>query len=211
MKHNHFPDNSPEPLAGASAIDPLHLFKLWMAEAMSHKSIKEANAMNLATVSASGRPSNRIVLLKDFGVEGFVFYTNLNSHKGVDLKANPHVALCFYWESLGKQIRIEGVAEAVEDEEADRYFASRPRQSQIGAWASAQSQPLKKASDLTFELARQAKGFGIGAIARPPHWSGFRVNPLTIEFWKRGKFRVHTRDQYKKDGHNNWNHTLLSP
>lgn len=191
--------------------DPLDKFDRWMREAIANKAIKEANAMNLATISKAGRPSNRMVLLKDYSADGFVFYTNLNSHKGNDLKVNPHVALCFYWEPLGKQIRIEGLAETVSHEEADNYFASRPRQSQIGAWASPQSQPLRTRSELPLEIAKQAKRFGLGPIPRPAFWSGFRVVPHTIEFWKSGQFRLHKRNQFTRDHDGHWSHVLLSP
>jgi len=190
---------------------PFQRFQDWFNQADKHPQIREANAMNLATVSSAGLPSNRMVLLKDFSPAGFTFYTNLESHKGEDLKSNANVALCFYWEALGKQIRIEGHAKPVSPQDADAYFTTRPRGSQIGAWASAQSRPLDRLGDLTVKIAQQTTRFGVGPIPRPPFWSGFCVKPRAIEFWKRGKFRVHSRDHYSIWPNQSWRHTILSP
>lgn len=155
-------------------------------------------AMVVSSVSAEGRPSSRFVLLKELDARGFVFYTNLHSRKGREIAHNPHVSLCFYWPSLDEQVRVEGRAEAVTDEEADRYFASRPRESQIGAWASTQSEVLDSYEHLVRRVVEFAEKFGAAPVPRPPHWSGLRVVPDRIEFWRSRPDRLHDRELYEK-------------
>ena len=186
-------------------------FKAWFEEASGHKDIKEANAVNLATACRDGMPSNRMVLLKDYDEEGFVFYTNLNSHKGRQLKENPFASMCFYWEPISKQVRIEGFVVDVDATEADEYFASRPLKSRIGAWASKQSQPLDSQATLMKEIARQTARFVTQDVPRPEHWSGFRLVPCYMEFWQKGDYRVHQRISYLCDEEGNWKSQLLYP
>ena len=179
--------------------DPLDLFRRWMAEA-ERAEVNDPNAMALATVDAAGRPSVRMVLLKGIDARGFIFYTNLESHKGRDLVANREAGLCFHWKSLRRQVRIDGPAEMVSDEEADAYFHSRPRGSQIGAWASQQSRPMEGHWVLERRVAEFALKFGIGSVPRPAHWSGFRVLPRVMEFWRDRPFRLHERQVYHAEG-----------
>lgn len=168
------------------------------------------NAMVLSTRGADGGVSSRVVLLKGFDESGFVFYTNLESRKAVDLAADPAVSLNFYWREIGRQVSIEGTAEPVSPEEADAYFATRPRQSQLGAWASRQSQPLSSRFALLREVVRtEARHLG-RSIPRPPHWSGFRVLPSRFEFWVEGPFRLHDRSLFEKVG-GGWSVTKLYP
>jgi pyridoxamine 5'-phosphate oxidase len=175
-----------------NANDPFGLFRQWMADAEKSES-EDPNAMALATADASGVPSVRMVLLKGIDDRGFVFYTNLESRKGVQLAENPNAALCFHWKSLKRQVRVEGPVESVSDAEADEYFHSRPRGSQIGAWASRQSRPLEGRWELEKRVAEFTAKHAIGTIPRPPHWSGFRVLPNRIEFWHDRPFRLHDR------------------
>ncbi len=174
------------------ADDPYAIFAEWMAEATASE-INDPNAMCLATCTPDGRPSARMVLLKGVDPRGFVFYTNLESRKGSELAANAHAALCFHWKSLARSIRVEGAVESVSDEEADAYYASRSRGSRIGAWASRQSRPLEGRFALERAVAEYTLKFGISEIPRPPHWSGFRVLPERIEFWRDMPFRLHER------------------
>ena len=167
------------------------------------------NAMVVSSVDGDGRPSSRAILLKGFDRRGFVFYTNLESRKGREILANPHVALHFYWRELDEQIRIEGVAERVSDEEADAYFATRSRGSQLGAWASRQSRPMKSRAELLAAVAKVEARY-LGKIPRPPHWSGFRVVPDRFEFWVAGRFRLHDRTVYERDG-GGWKTQKLYP
>ncbi len=174
------------------AENPYAIFAEWMAEATAAE-VNDPNAMCLATCTQDGRPSARMVLLKGVDDRGFVFYTNLESRKGGELAANPHAALCFHWKSLARSVRVEGAVETVSDAEADAYYASRSRGSRIGAWASRQSRPLEGRFALEKAVAEYTLKFGISEIPRPPHWSGFRVLPQRIEFWRDMAFRLHER------------------
>lgn len=191
--------------------DPFDLFRDWFSQAQDHPDILEANAVNLATADKEGKPSSRMVLLKDFDETGFVFYTNLESRKGKQLEVNPHASLCFYWEPLSKQVRIEGAITQVSMEEADAYFATRPLQSRIGAWASRQSQELESSAELAKEVAKVTARFALGDVKRPEHWSGFRLSPTRIEFWERGEYRLHNRVCYSCDDTRKWTSQLLYP
>lgn len=174
----------------------------------------EPNAMTVATATPDGRPSARTVLLKSFDARGFVFYTHLHSHKGRELEANPRAALLFLWRSLhaaGIQVRIEGLVEVVGDDEADEYFASRPRLSQVGAWASAQSETLGSRDDFEDRIAQVEKEFEGREIPRPEGWSGFRVVPEVIEFWYGAEFRLHERWRYERDAAGEWDKRMLYP
>ena len=176
--------------------NPIDLFQAWMAEAREAEP-NDANAMALASVSPDGQPSLRMVLLKDVDDRGFTFYTNFESQKGRELLANPKAALCFHWKSLRRQVRVEGPVEIVGDDEADAYFASRARGSQIGAWASDQSRPTEGKAELLKRVAAVTAKYGLSKVPRPPHWSGFRDR---IEFWRDGRFRLHDRLVYLRDG-----------
>lgn len=189
--------------------DPFEQFRLWFAEAERDEP-NDANAMSLATADAQGRPSVRMVLLKGLDARGFVFYTNLNSRKAKQLAANPHAALCLHWKSSRRQVRIEGPVETVTAEEADAYFATRARISQIGAWASKQSQPLVGRFELEARVARFTARFNIGPVPRPEFWSGFRVVPDCIEFWEDRPFRLHMRFVYRKQA-SGWERLELYP
>ncbi|MDX1625870.1 MAG: pyridoxamine 5'-phosphate oxidase [Wenzhouxiangellaceae bacterium] len=162
-------------------------------EAAVEAGVPEPTAMTLATVGADGRPSARTVLLKDFDADGFVFYTNLGSRKARQVAENPEVSLLFWWRETGQQVLVDGRAERVDDAEADAYFASRPRDSQLGAWASRQSEPLADRATLMQRVDAARQRFGDGDVPRPPHWSGFRVRPRRVEFWHAGEYRLHDR------------------
>jgi pyridoxamine 5'-phosphate oxidase len=166
--------------------------------------------MALATADAQGRPSLRMVLFKGLDRGGFVFYTNTESRKGQDLAANPFAAICFHWKSLKRQVRCEGRVEPVSEAEADAYFASRPRESRIGAWASKQSRPLESPLALEKEIARYGIKFGLGNVPRPPHWRGYRLVADRIEFWTAGAFRLHDRLVYMRAG-DTWMTVKLYP
>jgi pyridoxamine 5'-phosphate oxidase len=195
----------------AAATDPLRLFAAWFSEAQRAEPVNP-EAMTLATVDAEGLPNARMVLLKGFDERGFVFYTNLDSVKGEELAAAPKAALTFYWKSLQRQIRIRGGVEPVSAAEADNYFATRSRMAQIGAWASKQSAPLE--SRMAFEQAVEhyAAKFAVGAVPRPPHWSGYRVAPQALEFWQERPFRLHDRIAFARPGPDAaWRKTRLYP
>lgn len=192
-----------------SETDPFERFAA-VFKAAESLGIRDANAMCLATVGPDGAPSTRTVLLKDWNRDGFVFYTNLESRKGCEVRANPRVSLTFHWRELEQQVHIRGVAARVSDAEADAYFATRPHTSKLGAWASKQSQPLANRAVLLAEVARLEALYIGRAIPRPPHWSGFRVAPDAIEFWTAGLFRLHERILFDRDGAN-WKVSRLYP
>jgi pyridoxamine 5'-phosphate oxidase len=189
--------------------DPTARFRAWLGEATAAGS-REPTAMSLATTDATGRPDVRMVLLKDADERGFVFYTNLSSPKAKALRQDSRVALCFYWDVIDKQVRVRGRAQPVDDEQADSYFATRPRLSQIGAWASHQSQPMRGYFELEAQVAKMAVRFGLGEVPRPPFWSGFRVIPEEIEFWTQKPFRRHERILYRRTAEG-WRKQWLYP
>ena len=192
-----------------SQVAPFDTFASWLAAAEQQEA-NNPNAMSIATVGADGRPSQRMVLLRSFDERGFVFYTNLESRKGHELRANQQVALCFHWKSLDRQVRIEGRAVAVEAREADAYFASRPRDSQIGAWASRQSELLASRAELDARVEKYTALYAVGKVPRPPFWSGFRVVPEVIEFWEERPFRLHHRHEWRREGEG-WRDLLRYP
>lgn len=192
--------------------DPIARFQALLARAVAipRDRLPEPTAFALGSVDERGHPSVRIVLLKHVDARGFVFYTNHESRKGRELLATRRAALCFHWQLLEEQVRVEGPVEVVSDAEADEYFASRARGSQLGAWASLQSQPMAQPGDLEARLAEFERKFAGGAVPRPPHWSGFRVAPERIEFWRNMPSRLHVRHVYESDGAG-WRVTQLFP
>jgi pyridoxamine 5'-phosphate oxidase len=191
--------------------DPIELFKVWMDEAKKSEP-NDPNALSLATSNKNNIPSVRMVLLKEFNQKGFVFYTNLNSQKGNELKENPNAAMCFHWKSLLRQIRISGTITQVEDSVADQYYNSRGYDSRIGAWASKQSKELKNRDELSNSIKEFKQKFDdINNVPRPNHWSGWNLTPASIEFWLDGDNRIHERLKYTIDDNGNWIKSLLSP
>jgi pyridoxamine 5'-phosphate oxidase len=194
-----------------SADEPLRLFTQWLDEA-GRTEPSDPNAMAVATVDADGLPDVRMVLLKGFDERGAIFYTNMDSQKGRQLARNPKAALLFHWKSKARQVRMRGPVQRVTEAEADAYYAGRSRLSQIGAWASQQSAPLE--SRLAFEkaIARYTAKFAIGSVPRPPHWSGFRVIPMSLEFWEDRPFRLHERVEFRRERLGGaWSKTRLYP
>jgi pyridoxamine 5'-phosphate oxidase len=177
--------------------NPIDLFNAWYEDAEKCE-FREPAAVCLSTADATGMPSSRMILFKKADDAGFVFYTNLGSMKAKEIRENPRAALCFYWMPLGKQVRVQGDVELVSDEEADAYFASRDRQSQIGAWASKQSQPLEGYFELERRAAEYGLKFGISKVPRPEFWSGYRIRPFRMEFWLEKPFRLHQRLLYTR-------------
>ena len=191
--------------------DPIELFKVWMDEAKKSEP-NDPNALSLATSNKNNIPSVRMVLLKEFNQNGFVFYTNLNSQKGNELKENPNAAMCFHWKSLLRQIRISGTITQVEDSVADQYYNSRGYDSRIGAWASKQSKELKNRDELSNSIKEFKQKFDDkNNVPRPEHWSGWSLSPTRIEFWLDGDSRIHERLNYTIDKSGNWIKSLLSP
>ncbi len=191
--------------------DPIELFKEWLDEASRCEPITEPTAMTLATADAGGMPWPRVVLLKDVNERGFAFYTNLESPKAQHLEMNPQAGLGFYWMPLNKQVRILGRVERVSDEEADAYFATRPLQSQLGAWASKQSQALPSRMALMGQVAKIGLKYAGRRVPRPPFWSGYRLLPASIEFWLRQPFRLHERLIYRRQDQGEWKAEYLYP
>jgi pyridoxamine 5'-phosphate oxidase len=190
--------------------EPFDIFTKWITEAQENPKIVEPTAMCLATVDKEQKPSSRMILLKKFDEKGFCFFTNLTSRKAGELENNQNVALCFYWGVLGRQVRIEGEVEAVSQIEADEYFASRRRESQIGAWASKQSQEMKNDQEFNDRIKEIENEFEGKDVSRPPFWSGFRCVPKRIEFWEEGDFRLHKRTIYQKSG-DSWQISRIYP
>ena len=191
--------------------DPIELFKKWMKEAQSSE-LNDPNALALATANANSIPSVRMVLLKDLNKEGFIFYTNLESKKGNDLKENPIASMCFHWKSLLRQVRISGSLKKVEDDMADQYYNSRSYESRIGAWASKQSTILKDRNELISSIEEFKKKYkNKDAVPRPENWSGWILLPSSIEFWLDGESRIHERLMYSKKENGKWNKFLLNP
>ncbi|MBY8918196.1 pyridoxamine 5'-phosphate oxidase [Nitratireductor sp. L1-7-SE] len=190
--------------------EPFRLFAEWLEDATKSEP-NDPNALALATVDPDGMPNVRMVLLKGFDERGFVFYTNFESAKGQEVLSAKKAAMCFHWKSLRRQVRIRGPVEVVSDAEADEYYASRPRGSRIGAWASKQSRPLESRFALEKAVAEYTAKFAVGTIPRPSHWSGFRIVPQTIEFWHDRPFRLHDRVVFSRDEKGDWQTERLYP
>lgn len=192
------------------AAEPFQLFAQWLEEAGKSEP-NDPNAVALATVDADGLPNVRMVLLKGFDDRGFVFYTNFESAKGREILGAMKAAMCFHWKSLRRQVRVRGPVEVVSDEEADAYYASRPRGSRIGAWASKQSRPLESRFALERAVAEYTARYAVGSIPRPSYWSGFRILPQSIEFWHDRPFRLHDRVMFSRAANGGWKKTRLYP
>ncbi|MBL8577407.1 MAG: pyridoxamine 5'-phosphate oxidase [Mesorhizobium sp.] len=192
------------------AAEPFRLFATWLEDATKSE-LNDPNALALATVDSDGLPDVRMVLLKGFDEEGFVFYTNFESAKGREILGSMKAAMCFHWKSLRRQVRVRGPVEIVSDEEADAYYATRPRGSRIGAWASKQSRPLESRFALEKAVAEYTARYAIGEIPRPKHWSGFRIVPSQIEFWHDRPFRLHDRVVFTRAGDGAWEKSRLYP
>ena len=191
--------------------DPIQLFKIWMDEAKKSEP-NDPNALSLATSNKDNLPSVRVVLLKEFNQNGFVFYTNLNSQKGNELKENPRAAMCFHWKSLLRQIRVSGTVTQVEDVVADQYYNSRGYESRIGAWASKQSKELSSREELMNSIKEFRQKYNDeNKVPRPSHWSGWNLSPSSIEFWLDGDSRIHERLKFTRDKNGNWIKSLLNP
>jgi pyridoxamine 5'-phosphate oxidase len=186
-------------MADREAPDPIALFREWLRDATEAEPVNP-NAAALATATLEGTPSVRMVLLKGADDSGFTFYTNLESRKGRELRDNPSAAMCFYWKSMGRQVRVEGAVQPVTADEADAYFESRPWPARISAWASQQSRPLAARLELEREVAKYGAKYALGKVPRPPHWSGFRIAPSVIEFWRERSHRLHERRLFRRDG-----------
>jgi pyridoxamine 5'-phosphate oxidase len=189
--------------------NPIEVFQQWFDEAKA-TGINHPDAVNLATASADGVPSSRMVLLKSVDEKGFVVFTNYGSQKAKELDSNPHAALCFFWRGLEKQVRVVGSVQRVSNEESDAYFATRAKQSQLGAWASKQSQPLPSKKKLIADVAKLGLKHNIGEVPRPEFWGGYRIVPTSIEFWAQGGFRIHDRIRFDKTD-TGWGTTRLYP
>jgi pyridoxamine 5'-phosphate oxidase len=195
----------------AAADEPLRLFASWLKDATTSE-LRDPTAMTLATVDADGLPNARMVLLKGADERGFVFYTNMDSQKGRELDVHPAAALVFYWKSANRQVRVRGPVQRVSDAEADAYFASRPKQAQIGAWASKQSSPLENRLAFEKAVALYAAKYATGEVPRPPYWSGYRIMPLAVEFWQERPFRLHDRIEFRRaEPGAPWSKTRLYP
>jgi pyridoxamine 5'-phosphate oxidase len=192
-----------------NADEPFEIFGKWMDDA-KHSELNDPNAMSLATATPEGFPSVRIVLCKGFGPEGFKFYTNAESRKGEELRANDHVALCFHWKSRQRQVRIQGIVTELSDQDADNYFHRRHRMSQIGAWASQQSRPLDSRETLEARTAEYEQKFP-AEVPRPDYWKGFLVTPDTVELWHEREFRLHDRFLFTRDASGEWSKQRLYP
>ncbi len=206
------PDSGGGGLArGDLAADPVEQFARWFADAEADRRIVFAEAVCLSTLGPDGTPEGRMVLLKGFDARGFVFYTNLESDKGRSLDAHPRAGMTFYWQPLGRQVRVRGPVEPVLAAEADAYFGSRPRGSRIGAWASDQSRELESRAALEDRVAALEDRYADRDVPRPPHWSGFRIVADEIEFWQEGRARLHDRIVYRRDGAGAWERRRLYP
>ena len=189
--------------------DPIVQFKAWYEDAKA-KEPSDPDAVALASAGADGRPSVRMILMRGLDERGFLFYTNLTSNKALAMRDNPYASMCFHWKSLARQVRIDGAVELLSDAEADAYFASRPRESQVGAWASKQSQPLEGRFELEARFAKYLAKFGIGKVPRPDFWSGYRLVADEIEFWDKRPYRLHDRTLYRRTA-DGWEMSKLYP